>query len=323
MAIKSINIGSFTVFRDYEMKFSSGVNILNGKNGVGKTHMLKLLYTGVSKDAYAQFDSAHKTDGTGIAGYHVVSEIGAGAFGVERAELDNNNLYWMDFEEENFSANQAVYIPPKDILSHARGLPAMKKKYGSNMPFEAPLIDIIEASQAWNLNEPSPLAKEIASALEAVMDGTVEVKDDGSFWIKKRNGRLIPFSMEAEGVKKFGLLWKLLMNEGIKENSIVLWDEPENGVHPEVFPVLVNAVLALQRQSVQFIIATHSYNFVRYFDVLKKENDKVCHYILFKDENGYTKYSQADDFVGLTPNPIDDAGEQLYKDVISRAIRGV
>ncbi|WP_337506674.1 hypothetical protein [Megasphaera sp.] len=39
--------------------------------------------------------------------------------------------------------------------------------------------------------------------------------------------------MEAEGFKKIGILWQLLMNETITENTILLWDEPEANLNPE------------------------------------------------------------------------------------------
>ena len=44
MAIKSITLENFTVFKNTELDFCNGVNILIGENGTGKTHLLKLLY---------------------------------------------------------------------------------------------------------------------------------------------------------------------------------------------------------------------------------------------------------------------------------------
>ena len=45
MNIKSVNIKNFTVFDDFELDLSSGINIIIGKNGTGKTHLLKGIYT--------------------------------------------------------------------------------------------------------------------------------------------------------------------------------------------------------------------------------------------------------------------------------------
>jgi predicted ATPase len=152
------------------------------------------------------------------------------------------------------------------------------------------------------------------------MDGVVETRDDGSFWMIKTSGETIPFSMEAEGLKHLGLIWQLVMNESITKDSVILWDEPEASINPENIPVLVEIMLELQRHDVQIIAATHSYNFARYFDILKKDSDIVQYYSLYKSDNGFTKYTTADKFVELTPNSIDDAGEKLYNDVIRKSM---
>lgn len=45
MAIESLRISEFTVFKDFEIEFNKGVNVIIGANGTGKTHLLKMLYT--------------------------------------------------------------------------------------------------------------------------------------------------------------------------------------------------------------------------------------------------------------------------------------
>lgn len=59
-----------------------------------------------------------------------------------------------------------------------------------------------------------------------MLDGKIVIKNDG---------REINFAVEAEGFKKTGLLWQLLMNEIITPNSILLWDEPEANLNPALF----------------------------------------------------------------------------------------
>ncbi|ELV04739.1 AAA family ATPase, partial [Brachyspira hampsonii] len=41
--IENIKISNFTVFKNAEINFSKGLNIFIGKNGTGKTHLLKLI----------------------------------------------------------------------------------------------------------------------------------------------------------------------------------------------------------------------------------------------------------------------------------------
>ena len=45
MAIKKLTLENFTVFEKADIEFSSGINILIGENGTGKTHIMKALYS--------------------------------------------------------------------------------------------------------------------------------------------------------------------------------------------------------------------------------------------------------------------------------------
>lgn len=41
--IENVKISNFTVFKNAEIIFSKGLNVFIGKNGTGKTHLLKLI----------------------------------------------------------------------------------------------------------------------------------------------------------------------------------------------------------------------------------------------------------------------------------------
>ena len=41
--INNIKISNFTVFKNAEINFSKGLNVFIGRNGTGKTHLLKLI----------------------------------------------------------------------------------------------------------------------------------------------------------------------------------------------------------------------------------------------------------------------------------------
>ena len=44
MPLTKIEAENFTVFEDITIPFSSGLNVLVGENGMGKTHIMKLAY---------------------------------------------------------------------------------------------------------------------------------------------------------------------------------------------------------------------------------------------------------------------------------------
>lgn len=88
-------------------------------------------------------------------------------------------------------------------------------------------------------------------------DGKIVIKNE-EFFIVKNDGREINFAVEAEGFKKIGLLWQLLMNESITPNSILLWDEPETNLNPAFIPKPAECLLALYRNNVQIFLSTHN-----------------------------------------------------------------
>ena len=42
--LKSLRIRDFTAFKEADLKFAEGLNVIVGANGTGKTHLLKLPY---------------------------------------------------------------------------------------------------------------------------------------------------------------------------------------------------------------------------------------------------------------------------------------
>jgi len=327
MTVQKVRIKNFTVFSDFAIEFCKGANLIIGENGVGKTHLLKIIYDLIkSQQRYLDSKTIREQGKMMVSEDMPVNSI-ASVFDVDQDYLNENlkdaEALIQNNEEFASTYSQVVFVPAKEMLSHAKGLVSMKKKYGENMPFDETLLDIIEKAQAWKLSQAPPLALNITPALERIMNGVVDVRDDGSFWINKTDGTSIPFSMEAEGYKHFGLLWQLIMNESIAPNCVVLWDEPENSINPMNIPVLVESILEMQRHGVQIIAATHNYNFLRYFDILRKNGDMIKHFCLYKGNNGFTCSTQSDSFKGLFPNSIDDAGERLFKDAISKAAEDI
>ena len=206
----------------------------------------------------------------------------------------------------------AVYIPVKDMLTHAKGLLAMAEKY-RDFPFDKTLTDIIRRANQWSVKEPPALAKAILPQLEQMMDGQVVIEED-TFYIRKNDGRLVNFTVEAEGLKKIGLLWQLLMTENITENSLLLWDEPEANLNPAFLPQLVECLLELSRHGVQIFVSTHNYIFAKYFDVRREATDHIAYHSLYVQKNGVACESK-EHFAELQHNAIMQVFNQLLDEV--------
>ncbi|MCI6738039.1 MAG: AAA family ATPase, partial [Intestinibacter sp.] len=245
MNIKKIFIKNITVFEDFELNFDKGVNVIIGENGTGKTHLLKYIY------ALTQF--IDKKDDTKI-------EIAKEFFNTEPFNLVKNNQENAEIEiiysedqkltykiikdieskkyNENISFNdyinlKTLFIPAKDMISHSKGFLALNNKF--NLPFDKTYIDIITNAELPEAKQISKVHQNILDKLSKVIGGTVVYEND-NFYIIKKDNKKIEFSLEAEGFRKLGLLYKLIRNGLIDKDTILLWDEPESNINPELIP---------------------------------------------------------------------------------------
>lgn len=279
MGINKIDITSHTVFKKQEINFSKGINVLIGENGTGKTHLLKMLYdVDIDSRQYSLFEN-----------YHLSSD----------------------------GYKNTVFIPAKDMLTHAKGFISMSNKY-KEFPFDKTLTDIIEKAQQWKLREIPQIAQNILPILETMMEGTV-VYENEEFHIKKENGTMVNFMFEAEGFKKVGLLWQLLMNENITEGTVLLWDEPDANINPKFVPELVDIMFEVSRRGVQIFISTHDYIMAKYIEVKSNDHDHILFHSLYKTDHGIQCESNRT-FRDLENNAIMDIFIQLYKDEVERAM---
>ena len=205
----------------------------------------------------------------------------------------------------------------------------MNQKY-NNMPFDGTQIDIIVNASLPETKEITPTMSSVTEKLSQVIDGTV-IQSEEIFYILKKDGHKVDFSLEAEGFRKFGLLWKLVRNGLLEPGSILLWDEPEANLNPELFPRLAEALLELQSSGVQIFVATHSYNFAKYLEIRKKTSQQVRFHNLYwgtpelseqlkdtfsQENSGKVIYStSANSMEDLTHNHIMLADESLLDEI--------
>lgn len=191
--------------------------------------------------------------------------------------LSHNGIFHYD---EWLGLNiQSVFIPTTEMLSHSKGFLAMNQKY--SMPFDGTQVDII-------VNASLPETREIPAAMSGILnkisdaiDGTVILEED-SFYVVKKDGRKIDFSLEAEGLRKLGLLWKLIRNGLLESGTVLLWDEPEANLNPELYPLVAEILLELQKNGVQIFTATHNYNFAKYLEIRRTEKEQVMFHNLYR-----------------------------------------
>ena len=311
MSITKMEIENITAFEKVEIDFASGVNVFIGENGTGKTHLLKMIYNAHVRTSALFGDSKELVRFSNEKGFYKIykhEEI------VEAYVTNGISVRWDIPIRETYSSNSIIFIPAKEMLTHARGLIAMSKKYSQIMPFDRTHLDIIENAEVWVLDHPPELAKRFIPRLENIIGGKI-IQDNGDFFVKHPDGSTTNYSMEAEGIKKLGLLWRLIMNGSIADGTILLWDEPEANINPTLIPLFVDLLIELSRNDIQIFLSTHDYVISKYFEVKRTEKDAVLFHSLQKTDNG-VKCESNENFRDLKNNPIIEAFDVLLDDVI-------
>ena len=317
MSIKNLSIENFTVFKNINIDFSPGINILIGENGTGKTHLLKLLY--VYCNAYFDFDGPvqHKSFSHGLldAFQNTPSkELIRWQANKAHVEIDGCQIEINDKNSNKekckvSSAYDAIYIPSKDMLTHS----GIEHDFRSRMlPFDSTQIDILNKAKNHRLRYLAPEKESVLKKIADVLDGEIKQVAE-KFIVISKNGHNIRFETESEGRKKFALLYQLLLNQPLGEGTVLLWDEPEANVNPKLVSNIVEILFELARLGVQIFLATHDYNLMKYFNVKKNNSDKIAFISLYKTADGVA-YESEEDYSLLEHNSIVEASIKLLED---------
>jgi len=325
MAINRVEINDFLVFKGaFEADFCPGINVLIGGNATGKTTLLKamFMYCDARKMSYEVSDKA----GNGRLKVHEAFSMPPYFQYIDAVPESIGNTYDENYNDCNSKltvngfnpSQQFVFIPTNDMLSHSKGF--LPLYYERKLPFDVTYIDILSKAGLPVTRNVTPIATKVLNKIKGIIGGEVAYEND-VFYIQRVSGDKMPFSLEASGYRKLGLLWKLLRNGLLESGSILFWDEPENSLSPEHVPILVDILLELSRNGVQIFLATHSEIFASYCAVNREKGDTVMFTSLYK-KGEQIKANTSDRFDLLEPNKLTAEIVHLYEKQIVKGLGG-
>lgn len=337
MTLTRVKLERFTAFEDFDLKLSSGVNVLVGANGTGKTHLMKVCYAAcdIAKSGASfpdKLGSVFLPSGRSLG--RLVKRRGRSSTAAAEVCRGNRSLR-VSFSSHAKSFRSAtmkgadgwvdsslgcVYIPVKEMLSNAPGFRSMYA--AREVHFEEVYADILDRAYLPVLRGPADRPRRrLLDALQKAVDGKVIIKNE-EFFLRNRQGEL-EFSLLAEGMRKLALLWLLIQNGTLLSGSVLFWDEPETNLNPKLYGVLIDVLLELQRSGVQVFLATHDYVILEELDLRKTEEDDVAFHSLFRNEGGEIACNTADNYLDIHPNAIAETFDDLYDREIERSLGGV
>jgi AAA15 family ATPase/GTPase len=254
--IKNIEIKNFKCFENFKAEGFSRVNLIGGKNNVGKTAFMEAVYISNSKNHFKEIiTTRYMADIL----WDLWKEIGK--------KFINNfiNEKIEDYKKSQIKTNlNDLKIDIKFESSNR----ATKNKYENlySLIIKNELEDRLDS-----------YIKEFDSDIEKfrIINAQPHCKKDGKFYNLNEFGN---------GLGKFIHFIMLLLSQ---QNAIILIDEIENGLHYSKLDKLWEIILTISKeQNVQLFATTHSKECIEsYARVAKKLEDKeICFIELCKRE---------------------------------------
>ena len=156
---------------------------------------------------------------------------------------------------EVYPADSVLFFPTREMLSIFPGFAAAYRARELN--FDRTYYDLALALEAAPLRLPRVQEQNIIRQLEDLLGGVVLV-ENGRFYLKMPEAGNFEIPLVAEGLRKIAMLLYLLVNGQLRQNSVLLWDEPETNLNPRLLRTLAGVLLALARDGIQVFVATHS-----------------------------------------------------------------
>ncbi len=198
-----------------------------------------------------------------------------------KLNLNKNDIANVVMIETPYSLNFANYIKITQLLSQQRGL---------NYILADHIIDLVLQLSQTPLTTTNNLYDKITSIINGKL--FYDEKRD-NFFYKKEQSKEFDMNSTATGIKIFGFLQILLLNNTIKENTILILDEPEVHLHPKWQLEYAKIIVELVKNGVKILVTSHSpyiIEAIKRYSELEGMEDKTDFYLA---ENGYVEEQES------------------------------
>ena len=98
----------------------------------------------------------------------------------------------------------------------------------------------------------------LSKEIHDIINGEISYDRGDRDFVFQRKGESVSIKNTASGIKVFGLLDILINNEFIAKNTILIFDEPENHLHPKWQLKLAEILFKLVESGIYVLVSSHS-----------------------------------------------------------------
>lgn len=289
--IKTATFQSFTTVPNGVWQFASGLNVIIGENGVGKSHVLRVLYSMLKVQAgrpeeltKAVLERAYAEKLVRVMRPESLGRLVKRKQGRDRCEVRLTMRSAKASSAIGFATNaksqvdviklpeasldlSPVYLPTRELITLCPWFLPLYDNY--HLEFEETWRDTVSLLGAPSVRGPREQhAARLLQPLEEAMGGKVLMDaKSGRFYLQVVGEGRMEMPLVAEGLRKFAMLARLISTGSLLDKGYLFWDEPETNLNPKLIRIVARSIVHLASQGIQVFVATHSLFLLREFEI--------------------------------------------------------
>lgn len=293
--LKTAEFQNFTCIPNGTWEFTDGVNVIIGENGLGKSHVLKAVYSMLRVQAEqvesskSGLEKAYASKLVAVFRPERLGRLVKRKRGRERCEIS------LHFDNDKLSTGIAFATNAQTQveLTQAADQPLAQspaffptRELVTLCPWFFPFYETyhLEFEETWRdtvalLSNPTlkglkeKQVQEIMKPLESAMGGKVVLDSQtGRLYLQIPGEGKVEMPLIAEGLRKIAMLARLVSTGVLLRQGFLFWDEPETNLNPKLIKTIAESIVRVARSGVQVFVATHSLFLLRELHMLLNEN---------------------------------------------------